>query len=1363
MKMMLMLSKQKIEFKNCVSDGSRLYSLLLVCLLLCSSVFTVLPVAVSEEGDYWYIAYDANWPGGSAGTGNSPHVDEFWNDGSWYWPSVSVQYPTLFSKTGYKLLGWSRSSAASVPEFTGGEYGYWNELFPEQSGLDSVELYGVWESVGFTVTYNGNGATGGSVPVDSDLYYQGGSVPVAVNTGNLVRSGYSFLGWATSSGATSPTYTVSGSSVSPSTFTMPSNNVVLYAVWGTVPQFTVSYSGNGHTSGSAPTDSNSPYYSGSSVTVLGNTGNLQRTGYTFLGWSTNSATTSVQYTAGQTFAITQNTILYAVWQSTSQIIYNNNNTAVVNTSFSIGNQSSSVLFSSASLGFVANESATLKSVDFKICRMYTGTFSDVLVAKLYLGTGSGASIVPTGNALAVSNPIKQSDIPYNASGVGEWISFQFVNNYNMTKGVTYCIVLEYATYDNNHSDNRVRFEVFSVSSTLSRPHRFQEVGGGSWVQSSAAVQFKFILYGEPLPAYSVSYNGNGATGGSVPVDSSSPYTAGSTVTVRANTGNLVRPNYTFLGWSNSSSATVPQFSVSGSSVSPSSFVMPAAPVVLYAVWQQNPRYSVTYNGNGNTGGSVPVNSNLYYQGASVPVAANTGNLVRTNYRFLGWATSSGATSPTYTVSGSSVSPSSFTMGSANVVLYAVWVRTYTVTYNANGATGGSVPTDGNSPYAAGASVVVLANTGNLVRSGYTFLGWATSSGASSPTYTVSGSSVSPSSFVMGSANVVLYAVWSAIPTFAVTYNGNGNTGGSVPVDSSSPYTAGASVTVLANTGNLVRSGYSFLGWAASSGASVPDFVVSGSSVSPSSFVMPAEPVVLYAVWQQNPRYSVTYNANGATGGSVPVDGNSPYYAGTSVTVLANTGSLVRSGYTFLGWATSSGASSPTYTVSGSSVSPSSFVMGSANVVLYAVWQQNLYTVTFSPGTHGTFSAQVTSNLKYGDATPGAPATPGESGWVFTGWLPGVASTVTGTVTYVAQWQADDPGATSFTVQFVDWDGTLLKSQTVVAGGSAVAPADPSREGYVFTGWDKSFSNVQSNLVVTATYSPVVGPTPTPPPVTPTVPPAGSRPVETVMLFFRGDDATTGGVSGFGLGDSSSKEAGSFGGVGSGGISVGLGFRVWLVLGGEGGGELVELTSGVPVGVVTFVPSGGNFSGYVSGVWSFEGCPVVLGEDALFVVFYSAVDDGANLVARAEFVSPVLLTSGLLESQWVFRYWVDYTGNSFTVSWGGKYSGAGIGNVVMFVASGFDVMFFKLVNLDVAGFVLYPYLAVFGSLFYVLALIAMLGAYYIWHGKVSVVVYAIVLFGSAGGLLFVLLPLPAMLLLWVFVAVGIGVLLFRVFR
>ena len=57
----------------------------------------------------------------------------------------------------------------------------------------------------------------------------------------------------------------------------------------------------------------------------------------------------------------------------------------------------------------------------------------------------------------------------------------------------------------------------------------------------------------------------------------------------------------------------------------------------------------------------------------------------------------------------------------------------------------------------------------------------------------------------------------------------------------------------------------------------------------------------------------------------------------------------------------------------------------------------------------------------------------------------------------------------YLVDFLDWDYTLLKEDSVEQGKSAIPPADPIRKGYTFIGWDTDFSNVQSDLIIIAQY------------------------------------------------------------------------------------------------------------------------------------------------------------------------------------------------------------------------------------------------------------------------------------------------------
>ncbi len=148
----------------------------------------------------------------------------------------------------------------------------------------------------------------------------------------------------------------------------------------------------------------------------------------------------------------------------------------------------------------------------------------------------------------------------------------------------------------------------------------------------------------------------------------------------------------------------------------------------------------------------------------------------------------------------------FTLGAANVTLYAQWtINQYSVTYDGNTNTGGTAPVDGLSPYDYGSTVTVLGNTGALVKTGYTFTGWNTAANGLAPP------TAAADTFTLGAANVTLYAQWT-INQYSVTYNGNTNTGGTAPVDGLSPYDYGSTVTVLGNTGALVKTGYTFTGW-----------------------------------------------------------------------------------------------------------------------------------------------------------------------------------------------------------------------------------------------------------------------------------------------------------------------------------------------------------------------------------------------------------------------------------------------------------------------------------------------------------------------------------------------------------------------
>ncbi len=96
---------------------------------------------------------------------------------------------------------------------------------------------------------------------------------------------------------------------------------------------------------------------------------------------------------------------------------------------------------------------------------------------------------------------------------------------------------------------------------------------------------------------------------------------------------------------------------------------------------------------------------------------------------------------------------------------------------------------------------MLGNTGSLVKAGYNFDGWNTQADGNGTSYCAG------ATFAMPAANVTLYAVWEAID-YTVTYDGNSED--STPRDPVS--NVGDTVTVLGNTGDLVKAGYNFDGW-----------------------------------------------------------------------------------------------------------------------------------------------------------------------------------------------------------------------------------------------------------------------------------------------------------------------------------------------------------------------------------------------------------------------------------------------------------------------------------------------------------------------------------------------------------------------
>lgn len=344
--------------------------------------------------------------------------------------------------------------------------------------------------------------------------------------------------------------------------------------------------------------------------------------------------------------------------------------------------------------------------------------------------------------------------------------------------------------------------------------------------------------------------------------------------------------------------------------------------------------------------------------------------------------------------------SCYISGQAAIYLYR---KCYKITYDGNSNTSGSVPTDANS-YFTGATATVLANTGTLARTGYTFAGWNTAADGSGTDYAATGSAT----LSMPSSNVTLYAKWTSVGGHTVTFNTNGGTGTMSPQNASTP------TNLTANT--FTRTGYTFTGWNTIAGGG-------GTAYADGASYSFAADITLYAQWSVN-SYTVTFNANGGTG-SPSVSSVSGNY-NSSVT-LATIGTLAKTGYTFGGWNTAADGSGTNYAAGGSYTVPAN------NIILYAKWTPNNYQITFDKNNGSATGTMSNQTIAYGATAALTANAYSLSGYVFDGWATSAAGAVVytdganytmglGNVTLYAHWSVGPCQSDNFDSGYGNWTG-----------------------------------------------------------------------------------------------------------------------------------------------------------------------------------------------------------------------------------------------------------------------------------------------------------------------------------------------------
>ena len=221
------------------------------------------------------VSYNAN--GGSGAPSNQT---------KWHGENLTLS-STKPTRTGYTFKGWSLTKGGSVYYSPGSTCGK-NE---------NLTIYAVWEIIKYTVSYNANGGSG--APSSQTKEY---GKALTISSTKPTKNGYDFLGWSTSSTATSATWAAGGS------YTTNASDT-LYAVWKTAATYAITYNANG---GSGAPSSQTKKHN---VDIILSSTKPTKAGYKFKGWGLSSSTTTVSYQPGDTYATNTNLTIYAVWSS----------------------------------------------------------------------------------------------------------------------------------------------------------------------------------------------------------------------------------------------------------------------------------------------------------------------------------------------------------------------------------------------------------------------------------------------------------------------------------------------------------------------------------------------------------------------------------------------------------------------------------------------------------------------------------------------------------------------------------------------------------------------------------------------------------------------------------------------------------------------------------------------------------------------------------------------------------------------------------------------------------------------------------------------------------------------------------------
>ena len=496
-----------------------------------------------------------------------------------------------------------------------------------------------------------------------------------------------------------------------------------------------------------------------------------------------------------------------------------------------------------------------------------------------------------------------------------------------------------------------------------------------------------------------------------------------TVTASRKTG------YKFNGWYNGTTKVT--------SANPYTFA-PTANITLTAKWAIN-TVSDTVKISPSGGGTVSPNPITGQENTAISTTATPA----TGYNFKHWRYNDSSASGGY--SESTTNPLKITITGKRDITAVFELKSYTVTWNANGGT--VSPVSVSKTHGSTLGTLPTPTRAATAEYSYTFAGWFTAA--------TGGTQITASTTV--TKDVTYYAHWTATKrSYTATFNGNG---GSTPSPSSITKEYNVALGTLPTCS---RRGYTFIGWyTASSG---------GTKISTTTVV--TKDITYYAQWSIN-SYTLTFNPNGGT--VTPTSKNLEYNSVYGTLPTPTRASDAQYTYTFAGWYTAA---------TGGTQVTAATKMAAKDKIVYAHWTSNIrsYTVSYQT-TYGTLnktSQSVAYNSK-GSCTLTMPDNTAEFTYTFVGWYTAangggtkVGSELTletpaikGTVTYYAYVTRSTK---SYTHSFNANGGGTVSPATITKAYNTALGTLPtvSRTGYTFVGWFDTSAASGGTQATTAT-------------------------------------------------------------------------------------------------------------------------------------------------------------------------------------------------------------------------------------------------------------------------------------------------------